>query len=76
VLWDVSCAIRFTMTRRHGGEVARLPATGIALPGTTILHFEGDRVVERFSQADMLGPLVQIGAVPAPSEPARPRPAR
>ena len=30
-----------------------------------ILHFRGDRVIERFSQADMLGLLVQVGAVPA-----------
>jgi hypothetical protein len=30
-------------------RVTGVPATGIALPGTTILHFEGDRVVERFS---------------------------
>jgi predicted ester cyclase len=46
-----------------------VPATGrdIALPGITILRFEGDRTVERFSQADMLGLLVQIGAVPAPA---------
>lgn len=46
-----------------------VPATGseIALPGITILHFRRDRVIERFSQADMLGLLVQIGAVPAPA---------
>ena len=41
--------------------------TAIALPGITILHFRGDRVVERFSQADMLGLLIQVGAVPAPA---------
>jgi hypothetical protein len=39
----------------------------IALPGITILHFDGDRVIERFSQADMLGLLVQVRAVPAPA---------
>jgi hypothetical protein len=39
----------------------------IALPGITILHFRGDRVIERFSQADMLGLLIQVGAVPAPA---------
>jgi len=27
---------------------------------------QGERVIERFSQADMLGVLVQIGAIPAP----------
>jgi hypothetical protein len=36
---------------------------GIALHG----YFRGDRVIERFSQADMLGLLVQVGAVPAPA---------
>jgi hypothetical protein len=38
-----------------------------ALPGVTILHFRDGRCMERFSQADMLGLLVQIGAVPAPA---------
>jgi len=69
VLWDgQTCIIRFTMTGRHVDEFMGVPATGtlIALPGITILHFRGDRVVERFSQADMLGLLVQVGAVPAP----------
>ncbi|HEX4396548.1 MAG TPA: ester cyclase [Trebonia sp.] len=70
VLWDGGmCAIRFTMTGRHVDEFMGVPATGasIALPGITILHFRGDRCVERFSQADMLGLLVQVGAVPAPA---------
>lgn len=70
VLWNGdSCAIRFTMAGRHVGEFMGIPATNtdIALPGITILHFDGDKVIERFSQADMLGLLVQIGAVPAPT---------
>ena len=70
VLWDGNvCAIRFTMSGRHVDEFMGVPATGtpIALPGITILHFRGDRCVERFSQADMLGLLIQIGAVPAPA---------
>jgi predicted ester cyclase len=69
-LWDgAACTIRFTMTGRHVGDFMGVPATGteIALPGITILHFKDSRVVERFSQADMLGLLVQIGAVPAPA---------
>jgi predicted ester cyclase len=69
VVWDGDvCAIRFTMTGRHVEEFMRVPATGttITLPGITILHFRDGRVIERFSQADMLGLLVQIGAVPAP----------
>jgi predicted ester cyclase len=70
VMWDRDvCAIRFTMTGRHVQEFMGVPATGtaITLPGITILHFRGDRVIERFSQADMLGLLVQVGAVPAPA---------
>ena len=39
----------------------------IALPGITILRFEAARVVERFSQADMPGLMVQMGAIPAPA---------
>jgi steroid delta-isomerase-like uncharacterized protein len=62
------CA-RFTMTGVHGGELAGVPATGrpISQDGITILRFEGDRCVERWSVADMLAVLVQIGAVPAPA---------
>jgi predicted ester cyclase len=70
VLWDgAACTIRFSMTGRHVGDFMGVAATGteIALPGITILHFEGSRVIERFSQADMLGLLVQFGALPAPA---------
>jgi len=41
----------------------------ITLPGITILHFRGGRVIERFSQADMLGLLVQMGACRRQPEP-------
>jgi predicted ester cyclase len=70
VLWDGdACAIRYTMTGRHVGEFMGVPPTSteITLPGITIMHFDGGRVIERFSQADMLGLLVQIGALPAPA---------
>jgi predicted ester cyclase len=70
VLWDGdACTIRFTMSGKHVGEFLGVPGTNtdVALPGITILHFEGDQVVERFSQADMLGFMVQVGAVPAPA---------
>jgi len=64
-----SVTIRFIMTGTHVGEFMGVPATGreIALPGITILRFAGDTVIERWSSADMLGLLVQLGAVPAPS---------
>ena len=62
----LSC--RFTLTGRHESEFLGVPATGtaVALPGITILHFRAGRCVQRWSSADMLGLLVQIGAVPAP----------
>ena len=65
---DEKLVIRFTMTGKHEGDFMGVPATGrdIALPGTTILRFEGSRAVERWSQADMLGLLVQLGAIPPP----------
>ena len=64
-----TATIRFTMGGTHVGEFMGVPATGteIALPGITILRFNGDQVIERWSQADMLGLLVQLGAVPAPA---------
>jgi predicted ester cyclase len=54
-----------TWRRRMG-----IPPTGkqIALRGITILRFGDDhRVVERWSCADLLRLLVQLGAVPAPA---------
>ena len=63
-----SLCINFTMTGTHRGEFMGVPATGreIALPGITVLHFRDGRCVERWSCADMLGLLVQLGAVPPP----------
>jgi predicted ester cyclase len=60
---------RFTLAGRHDGPFLGVPATGreIAMAGITILHFRAGRCVERWSCADMLGVLVQIGAVPAGS---------
>jgi predicted ester cyclase len=69
LLWDGDkCAVRFTMSGKHTGEWLGVPGTGtdVAVPGFTILHFEGDKVTERWSQVDLLGFLVQVGAVPAP----------
>jgi predicted ester cyclase len=69
-LWDGdSCAIRFTLSGRHTGQWLGVPGTDteVAVPGITIMHFRGDRVIERWSQADLLGFLIQVGAVPAPA---------
>lgn len=65
----MALAVRLPLSSVPPHWTAGTPATGtaITLPGITILHFRGDRVIERFSQADMLGLLVQVGAVPAPA---------
>ena len=59
---------RFTMAGVHQGPFMGVPATSrpYVLPGITIMRFAGSTVVERWSSADMLGVLVQIGAVPPP----------
>jgi predicted ester cyclase len=62
-------ACRFVMSGVHRVAFMGVPATGraIVLPGITMLRFRGDRVVERWSSADMLGLLVQLGALPPPA---------
>lgn len=57
---------RFVLTATHQGPFLGVPATGkaIACPGITILRFEGDQCAERWSSADFLGVLMQIGAFP------------
>jgi predicted ester cyclase len=59
---------RFTMSGAHKGRFLGVPPTNrpYVLPGITIMHFKDGKVTERWSSADMLGVLVQIGAVPPP----------
>ncbi len=58
----VTC--RFHVDGRHDGPFQGLPATGrsFSVPGITILRFSGDRCVERWSQADFLSLMQQLGA--------------
>jgi predicted ester cyclase len=48
---------RFTMSGVQNGEFMGTPASGkpYASAGITIMRFQGDRVVERWSSADFLG---------------------
>ena len=61
--------VRFTLRATHRGPFNGLPATGkaISLPGITILRFANGKCVERWSQADFLGLLQQLGALPGPA---------
>lgn len=58
---------RFAMWATHQGQFMNVSATGknITLPGITILRFVEGKCVERWSQADFLSVLQQIGALPA-----------
>jgi steroid delta-isomerase-like uncharacterized protein len=63
---DDKAAIRFTLNGVHGGPFRGTPATGkrMSMPGITILRFANGKCVERWSQADSLGLLAQLGALP------------
>lgn len=63
-------ACRFTLRATHGGEFNGIPATGreVSLPGITVLRFAGGKCVERWSQADFLGLMQQLGVIPAPEQ--------
>lgn len=60
---------RFTVSGEHRADFLGVPATGrsYVLEGITIMRFRGDQVVERWTTADYLGLMVQLGAVPAPA---------
>lgn len=38
------------------------------MTGITILRFEGGKCVERWSQADFLGLMRQLGVIPTPEQ--------
>lgn len=61
-------ACRATMTGHHVGTFMGHAATGkpYRIGVITTLHFDNGKTVERWSCADMLGLLVQIGAYTSP----------
>lgn len=61
-------ACRAVMSGHHRGPFMGFAPAGAAysLPVITLMRFEKGKVVERWSNADMLGLLVQIGAVKLP----------
>jgi len=58
----VACC--FAIKGTHSGEYLGIPASGrsVLLTGITMLRFADGRCVERWSQADALGLLQQLGA--------------
>ena len=63
-------AERFTIRATHRGDFQGIPPTGttITMNGITILRFAGEKCVERWTQADFLGLMQQLGVVPAPEQ--------
>ncbi len=59
---------RFRLDGVHAGNLMGIPASGksVSIAGITIMRFANGRCVERWNQADFLGMLQQIGAIPAP----------
>lgn len=62
-------ASRWTANGTHTGEVAGIPPTGkdTTVTGITISKFDGDRVVEEWTNWDTFGMLVQLGAITMPA---------
>ncbi|MGH9632948.1 MAG: ester cyclase [Bryobacteraceae bacterium] len=58
--------LRFVMTGTHRGPILGVAPTGksIRLPGMTILRFQNGKCVERWSVADFLSVLAQLGGLP------------
>lgn len=70
VIENDQAGMSFMLQATHQGEFMGIPATGkpITLQGITIMRFEGDKVIERWSQADFMGMMQQLGVIPAPSQ--------
>jgi predicted ester cyclase len=64
---DDKVACRFLFEGTHEGDFMGVPPTGnrVALRGITIIRVAGNQCVERWSEADFLGLLQQLGALPA-----------
>lgn len=62
-------AARFVQRGRHDGDLMGVPATGreVEINGITVLVFRDGGVIQRYASADMLGLMVQLGAIPAPA---------
>ncbi|GAA0941568.1 ester cyclase [Pseudonocardia zijingensis] len=61
-------AVRFHLSGEHHGEFMGVPPTGraVILNGQTAMRFRDGRVVERWTSSDLLGLMIQLGAIPAP----------
>ncbi|MFQ6026895.1 MAG: ester cyclase [Dehalococcoidia bacterium] len=65
---DDKVAWRLSVRGTHKSEFRGVPATGVEVtfPAQYIFRFKDGKIVERWTNFDRLGVLVQLGAVPAP----------
>ncbi|HLF29271.1 MAG TPA: ester cyclase [Anaerolineae bacterium] len=63
----------WTMNGTHRGVFAGMPPTGkaVTVNGINVERFADGKIVEHWSQFDMVGVLRQIGAIPAPGQPQK-----
>jgi steroid delta-isomerase-like uncharacterized protein len=61
---------RWSAEGTHDGDFQGLPPTGkyVVSSGITVFRIEDNRVVEEWSESDMIGLLQQVGALPAPAD--------
>ena len=59
---------RVTFRGTHKGEFQGIPPTGkeVAFAGILIDRFEGNKIVEHWSNLDMMGLMQQLGVIPKP----------
>lgn len=63
-------AMRWTAHGTHKGEFQGIPATGrqMSVSGITILRILDGKIIEGWTNEDMLGFMQQLGAVPMPGQ--------
>jgi steroid delta-isomerase-like uncharacterized protein len=65
---DDKVAVRLTAHGKHEGEFMGLPASGkeYTISETHIFHMRDGKIAEHWRDADMLGMMRQLGALPQP----------
>lgn len=61
-------AARWSATGRHGGDFMGMAPTGkvVSSSGITIFRLSEGRIVEEWGESDLLGLMMQLGAIPSP----------
>src|SRR3712207_861437 len=62
--------IRWAMTGTQEGEIMGIPPTGrrVTLTGFDLFRIEGGKIAEMWQEADQLGMMRQLGAIPGPEQ--------